>query len=52
MLPSLVVMDVKTGKVVSTWGRSCVESNPDECVDAWLRGERGVGLLRAICTLS
>ena len=51
MLPTVVVVRRDTGRVVTHWGRSCVERNPDGCIEEWRQGKAGVGWL-AFCAVS
>jgi len=51
MLPSLVIMNRKTGKVITHWGRSAVEGNSERCVQDWRDGKSGVSLL-SYCSIS
>ena len=41
MLPTLVIVDVESGEVLTDWGRAAVTRNPDGCVAAWRRGGHG-----------
>lgn len=51
MLPTVVVVSRETGRVVTHWGRSAVEKNPDGCVEEWRQGRSGVSWL-SFCTIS
>ena len=42
MLPTLAVIDYKTGEVVTTWGRTALTVNPKGALRAWRRGESGL----------
>jgi thiol-disulfide isomerase/thioredoxin len=42
MLPTLVVLDAKTGQYVTDWGVSAIRKNPDACISDWQRGAAGV----------
>jgi thiol-disulfide isomerase/thioredoxin len=52
MLPSVIVIDSKTGKTITTWGRACVQYNGQQCVEGWKRGEQGVNWVKTLCTIS
>eukprot|EP00164_Ancoracysta_twista_P001638 GFYU01002153.1.p1 GENE.GFYU01002153.1~~GFYU01002153.1.p1 ORF type:complete len:208 (+),score=56.12 GFYU01002153.1:31-624(+) len=41
-IPSLAVLDRVSGDIITTWGRSAVERNPDGCVEEWKKGGHGV----------
>lgn len=43
MLPTLVIVDGTTGKLITDWGRSAVTKNPQGCIEAWRKGEHGCG---------
>ena len=40
MLPTLVIVDVESGEVLTDWGRAAVTRNPDGCVAAWRTARR------------
>jgi thiol-disulfide isomerase/thioredoxin len=42
MLPTLAVINYKTGEVVTTWGRTALTVNPRGALRAWQRGESGL----------
>ncbi|GMH80106.1 hypothetical protein TrST_g12138 [Triparma strigata] len=52
MLPTLVIVNRSNGKVITHWGRTCVEKNPDHCVEEWKNGRAGVSWLQTLCTIS
>ena len=41
MLPTLVIVDGTSGKVLTDWGRAAVMRNPGGCVQAWRAGGHG-----------
>lgn len=41
MLPTLVILDGTTGKVLTSWGRAAVSRNFDNCVKEWKEGGSG-----------
>ena len=51
-LPSCIVVDAKTGRSVTRWGKSCVERNGDKCIQEWREGREGVTYVQALCTIS
>lgn len=52
MLPTLVVFDRESGKVLTNWGRAAVQYNGDRCVEDWEKGKSGVSWLKATCSIS
>ena len=42
VLPTLAVINYKTGEVVTTWGRTALTVNPRGALRAWQRGESGL----------
>eukprot|EP00742_Colponemidia_sp_Colp-10_P005269 GILJ01005628.1.p1 GENE.GILJ01005628.1~~GILJ01005628.1.p1 ORF type:complete len:159 (+),score=20.55 GILJ01005628.1:38-514(+) len=46
MIPSLIIMDPRSGQVVSTWGKSAILKNRDHCLQEWSRGHSGVSWLQ------
>ena len=52
MLPTLVIMDQKTGRMITSWGRSAVTYNSDNCIDDWRQNKSGVSIVKSICTIS
>ena len=50
-LPTVVVVHVKTGKMVTNWGKAAVHYNPEHCLEGWRRGEHGISLLKAVCSI-
>lgn len=41
LLPSLVILNVETRKLVTTWGREAVSYNSESCVSDWDSGDEG-----------
>jgi len=41
MLPTLVIVDATSGKVLTDWGRAAVTRNPKGCVKSWKAGGNG-----------
>eukprot|EP01061_Rhynchopus_euleeides_P026974 TRINITY_DN4392_c0_g1_i1.p1 TRINITY_DN4392_c0_g1~~TRINITY_DN4392_c0_g1_i1.p1 ORF type:complete len:181 (+),score=43.00 TRINITY_DN4392_c0_g1_i1:167-709(+) len=41
MMPNLHIYSCRTGELLTTWGRTVVNENP-EAMDMWLRGDSGV----------
>jgi hypothetical protein len=52
MLPTCVVVEAKTGRRVTSWGRSCVERNGEKCLEEWREGREGVSYFQAMCNIS
>lgn len=48
MLPTLVIVDGRSGKVLTDWGRSAVMRNPQGCVQAWKAGGHGCSWLQLV----
>jgi thiol-disulfide isomerase/thioredoxin len=42
LLPTLVVVNARTGRVVTTWGRTVITLNARGALEAWERGESGL----------
>jgi len=55
MLPTLVILDGRSGEVLTDWGRSAVMRNPEGCVNAWKAGGHGCSWVQLVtggrCTL-
>lgn len=45
-IPTLLVMDAKSGKVITTWGKSAIMKNSKGCVSEWKAGRAGVSWLQ------
>ncbi len=41
MLPTLVILDGASGKILTSWGRAAVTRNFDNCVKEWKEGSSG-----------
>ena len=52
VLPTALVVSRKTGLVVTSWGRMCVEKNPENCVSEWREGRSGVTWFQTLCAIS
>ncbi|GMI15569.1 hypothetical protein TrLO_g14935 [Triparma laevis f. longispina] len=52
MLPTLVIVNRADGKVITHWGRTCVEKNGEGCVGEWKEGGSGVSWLQTFCSIS
>jgi hypothetical protein len=52
MLPTCIVVDAKTGRRVTSWGRSAVERNGEKCLEEWKDGKEGVTYFQAMCNVS
>jgi len=50
-IPTLVVMDSK-GKIITTSARGAVTRNPEGCVQEWLQGNPGAGVIGRINWMS
>jgi len=50
MLPTLVVMDAASGKVLTDWGRTAVSKNGKGAVASWRNGGTGAGWTD-LCTI-
>ena len=48
MLPTLVIVDGTTGKVLTDWGRAAVMRNPKGCVAAWKAGGHGCSWVQLV----
>jgi nucleoredoxin len=46
-IPTLLVLD-RTGKVITTWGKSAILKNSKGCIDEWKQGRSGVGWLQLL----
>lgn len=44
-LPTLQIVDAKTKKSISSWGRYAIQSNPKNALRSWLNNKSGVGFV-------
>ncbi len=51
-LPTVVVVDVKTGKMVTNWGKAAVHHNPEHCLEEWRLGNHGITWSQLVCNIS
>lgn len=47
-LPTLIIVNGDTGRIVTTWGRSAILKNPKECIREWRAGRHGVSWLQLL----
>ena len=48
MLPTLVILDAASGRVLTDWGRAAVMRNPKGCIEAWRAGGHGCSWLQLL----
>mmetsp|Transcript_48537 Transcript_48537/g.71990 ORF Transcript_48537/g.71990 Transcript_48537/m.71990 type:complete len:253 (-) Transcript_48537:34-792(-) len=52
MIPTVFVVNNKTGRVITDWARTAIEFNAEGAVEAWRAGKDGVPISRKVCTIS
>ena len=45
-LPTLLIVDYDTNAVLTSWGRSAVTKNKDNCINEWKNGRAGVSWMQ------
>ncbi|KAI9593862.1 thioredoxin-like-domain-containing protein [Syncephalis fuscata] len=49
MIPQLTIVDSNSGEIVSSWGRSAIMKNADNCLQEWREGGSGVSWWQLVC---
>lgn len=48
MLPTLVIVDGTSGKVLTHWGRAAIVRNPNGCIESWKAGGHGCSWMQLV----